>query len=112
MFFIIIKKIEREKERFCFGFERRDFDFENVLKLEVVKPKTPTVTPKTLDLLSLYSGRNPKTKQILYDFICPHSASAFVFCSCTVALALALAHTHIDERDRERERILKREIRK
>ena len=37
MFFIIIKKIEREKERFCFGFERRDFDFENVLKLEVVK---------------------------------------------------------------------------
>ena len=51
-FIIIIKKIEREKERFCFRFERRDFDFKNVLKLEVVKPKTPT--PKTLDLLSLY----------------------------------------------------------
>ena len=44
---------EREKERFCFGFEKRDFDFENVFKLEVVKPKTPTVTPKISDLLSL-----------------------------------------------------------
>ena len=45
-------------------------------------------------------------KQILYDFIYPHSVLAFVFCSCIVALA----HTHIDERDKERERILKREI--
>ena len=45
-------------------------------------------------------------KQILYDFIYPHSALAFVFYSCIVALA----HTHIDERDKERERILKREI--
>ena len=42
-------------------------------------------------------------KQILYDFIYPHSALAFVFCSCIVALA----HTHIDERDGQRERILK-----
>ena len=40
-------------------------------------------------------------KHILYDFICPHSASAFVFCSCKVALA----HTHIDEGDREGENI-------
>ena len=51
--FFLKKKREREKERFCFGFERRDFDFENVLKIEVVKPKTPIVTPKTSDLLSL-----------------------------------------------------------
>ena len=43
----------RERERFCFGFEMRDFDFENVLKLEVVKPRTPIVTPKISDLLSL-----------------------------------------------------------
>ena len=40
-------------------------------------------------------------KQISYDFICLHSASAFVFCPCIVALA----HTHIDGRDRERESI-------
>ena len=38
---------ERERER------ERDFDFENVFKLEIVKPKTPIVTPKTSDLLSL-----------------------------------------------------------
>ena len=44
---------EREKERYCFRFESRDFDFENVFKLEVVKPKTPIVTPKISDLLSL-----------------------------------------------------------
>ena len=31
----------------------RDFDFKNVLKLEVVKPKTLTVTTKTSDLISL-----------------------------------------------------------
>ena len=38
---------ERERER------ERDFDFENVLKPKVVKPKTPTMTSKTSDLLSL-----------------------------------------------------------
>ena len=52
-FFLREREREREKERFCFRFERRDFDFENVLKIEVVKPKTPIVTPKTSDLLSL-----------------------------------------------------------
>ena len=46
---------ERERDRFCFRFERRDFDFdfENALKPKVVKPKTPIVTLKTSDLLSL-----------------------------------------------------------
>ena len=37
---------ERERERDCFRFERRDFDFENAFKPKVVKPKTPTMTPK------------------------------------------------------------------
>ena len=50
---VVFLKRERERERFCFRFERRDFDFENVLKPEVVKPKTPTMTPKTSNLLSL-----------------------------------------------------------
>ena len=47
------KNRERERERFCFGFKRRDFDFENALKPKVVKPKTPTVTLKISNLLSL-----------------------------------------------------------
>ena len=52
--FFFFKKKERRKERLCFKFERRDFDFENTFKLEVEKPKSPIVTPKTSDLLSLY----------------------------------------------------------
>ena len=61
---------EREREKSCFRFERRDFDFENALKPKVVKPKTPTVTLKISNLLSLCWGRSPKTKQSYYDLIC------------------------------------------
>ncbi|KAF3971472.1 hypothetical protein CMV_004939 [Castanea mollissima] len=33
--------------------KKKDFDFEDAVKSEAVKPKTPIVTPKTSDLLSM-----------------------------------------------------------
>ena len=42
----------KKDKRFCFKFKKkRDFDFEDAVKSKAVKPNTPTLTPKTSDLL-------------------------------------------------------------